>query len=351
MPARLLIPEQVTDLCQRYQAGERVVDLATNFHISVRNVERWLHVNKITRRRPANHRMSGMQIEEMCHLYLTGESGASLGRAFGISTPAVFGFLERRHIELRHDLGGPRRYTCDHRFFQTIDTESKAYWLGFLAADGTVTNRDVHLQLAACDTEHVSRFRDALQATHPIRPVNNHGYPATIMTISSQEMIHDLANHNVVPRKTHILRLPTLSPEMLRHYLRGYIDGDGTFTRSRIRRKDRPGLQYQVHSRFSLPGNVTFLVQVQQMLMRFCGVSATKIFLQRAHFSQNIGILAYGGTRQVRTIFDWLYHDATVWLPRKRERFEAPVQDAKPRDIQANFPFDFFPQHRRRRPN
>ena len=350
MPRRKLTPEQIDEMCLRYQAGETSAALAMHFRIASENIHRWLRLKGIPSRRPATHRLTHAQIEDICHRYLAGETGASLGRAFGISTPAVFGFLERRHIALRHDLGSPRRYTCNHRFFQTIDTEPKAYWLGFLAADGTITDRDVHLQLALRDTEHLSRFRDALQATHSIRPINNNGYPAVIITMNSKEMIHDLAAYGVIPRKTHVLRLPNLPPEMLRHYLRGYIDGDGTFTRSRIRRKDRPGLQYQVHSRFSLPGNVTFLIQVQQVLMRFCGVLATHILLQRAHLSQNIGTLAYGGGRQVQRIFDWLYHDATIWLPRKREHFEAPVKDARPRVSQTNFPFDFFPQQRRRRP-
>ena len=47
-------------------------------------------------------------------------------------------------------------------FFDIIDTEEKAYWLGFLFADGAVTqykhSYDIELSLQIGDKEHVEKF-------------------------------------------------------------------------------------------------------------------------------------------------------------------------------------------------
>ena len=49
----------------------------------------------------------------------------------------------------------------DNTVFDTIDTEEKAYWLGFMYADGYVQNNgnSVELSLKGSDVEHLEKFR------------------------------------------------------------------------------------------------------------------------------------------------------------------------------------------------
>src|ERR1051326_62658 len=78
--------------------------------------------------------------------YLAGESSSSIGRDPGIKVPTICDFLRRRGIKLRDT---NRHYAVNDRYFETIDHQDKAYWLGFLAADGTIGGNNAWRPLAA----------------------------------------------------------------------------------------------------------------------------------------------------------------------------------------------------------
>src|SRR5436853_532945 len=69
------------------------------------------------------------QQEEIVLRYQNGESSVKLAREYGISGAAVRGLLERRGIARRNSELAARRYTCNHTFFASINSEEKAYWL------------------------------------------------------------------------------------------------------------------------------------------------------------------------------------------------------------------------------
>ena len=54
--------------------------------------------------------------------------------------------------------------------FEKIDTEEKAYWLGFLYADGSVGSKDdrIELGLAEKDFHHIEKFRDFIGINNKI---------------------------------------------------------------------------------------------------------------------------------------------------------------------------------------
>jgi hypothetical protein len=170
-------------------------------------------------------------IDLICERYLAGESSPSLGRAFGTSEVTIRNHLERRGVARRPCWSHDVRYRCNEAFFRSIETESQAYWLGFVAADGCINKgRALVLTLASVDRAHLLRFRDALAASHPVRDYLYGGhYPGATLRIVSQAMIEDLGRFGVTPRKTHTFRWPDLPTDLRPHFLRGYVDGDGGF--------------------------------------------------------------------------------------------------------------------------
>jgi len=208
-----------------------------------------------------------------------------------------------------------------------IDTEEKAYWLGMMAADGNVaTGRPVlKLAFASKDRDHLLSFGSALQSTHSISDYTNNGHKVAELVVSSPQLTKGLAQHGVGPRKTFVLKWPDfLSAELLRHYLRGFFDGDGTLSanpRSRIRKRDgvRP-----ITLGWSILGNEAFCLEAQRYLVEKTGVGKTK--LNTPKHSPSIRYLIYGGTRQVSRIFHFMYDDATVWLHRKGEKVAPYIQ-------------------------
>lgn len=138
----------------------------------------------------------------------------------------VQGILSRHRIEYNARIGRPRAKTCNEFFFETIDTEAKAYWLGFIHADGCIVRGGkLQISLAAVDEPHLWKFRDAINSDHKISC--NAKYNSVGITITSQQMCNDLVRHGVLPRKSTVGGIPCVAPEFRRHFWRGVVDGDG----------------------------------------------------------------------------------------------------------------------------
>lgn len=195
------------------------------------SVLRWLEKYRIER-----HTINSFdELTELaiCERYLSGESPAALGEEFGCDRNSVLRIV-RRLGQARRREGRPRTHTCDDSYFDRIDTQEKAYWLGFVAADGGVVRNAVRVKLAARDKEHLYRLRAALGATNPVLDTvtTSRGRPfdQSYLTITSERLTSGLASHGVVPNKSATLAWPEqLSPDLVRQYLRGYVDGDGGF--------------------------------------------------------------------------------------------------------------------------
>ena len=79
----------------------------------------------------------------------------NLFNALNISTNAVVSSLGSVNIDsnrLYH------KYSYNTSIFKQIDTEEKAYWLGFLYADGYVSDKGVELALKESDYNHLIKF-------------------------------------------------------------------------------------------------------------------------------------------------------------------------------------------------
>lgn len=125
--------------------------------------------------------------------------------------------------------GNPGYLSVNDTYFSEIDTAEKAYWLGFLYADGCVRDRDnqIALDLQRGDRGHVEEFSNALDSEYKITDFEHEGSEKTRTFITSEEMVEDLMSHGCIPNKTHKDTLPDLSDNMKPPFIRGYFDGDG----------------------------------------------------------------------------------------------------------------------------
>jgi hypothetical protein len=256
-------------------------------------------------------RMSKQQQEEILRRYQNGESSEMLARVYGISGAAVRALLKRRGIEGRSRELAARKYSCDHGFFSSINSEEKAYWLGFIAADGNIHDNCLGVFLSAVDRDHLVLLAASLHSSHPVVDYTQEGYAYSRFRIFSTELTEDLKSLGIAPRKTFTLQWPALSAAMLRHYARGYVDGDGCFS---INSKSRNNANVY----FSVTSNKPFLLDMQAYLMEHCALRQTELY--QRHKDSPIYSMRYTGKLQIRRIVDFLYCEATFYLPRKYEQ-------------------------------
>lgn len=190
------------------------------------------------------------ETELMLEMYKDGETYSDIGKALHTKAQKVSTYLKelgygvRPHNQLKNHeyLSASRKNSLNENFFKTIDTESKAYWLGFLYADGCICKKydksghekggSVELTLKSDDKYHIQNFLSDIQSTAPIADrkikLNGKEYFANRACITSIKMVNDLISHGCVENKSLILEPPTSVPYgLISHFIRGYFDGDG----------------------------------------------------------------------------------------------------------------------------
>ena len=123
---------------------------------------------------------------------------------------------------------------CNSDFFESIDSELVAYWLGFIFADGYINQKDSYLalHLNERDREVLQQFRKDIDSNHPIRPVPQN--QAVRLIIYDKKIVNDLVRLGAVQAKSLIIQYPSIPTEFDRHFIRGYLDGDGSWTGARF---------------------------------------------------------------------------------------------------------------------
>lgn len=277
------------------------------------------------------------QREEICKRYVAGESTVELAKAYGVTKAAIRHLLITRDIPRRENTPELHRtYTCNHAYFDQPLDEERAYWIGFLLADGFVSYRKpgktgaptIGMSLAEIDIAHVERFRNALQSQHPIaRYVAKSGYGAggsmARFAISSGDLVRGVEQYGIVPNKTSICATPNIPKDLMRHMYRGYVDGDGGLSLYKAGQSMQACLD--------IVGTESFLRDMA-LWLKTAGVANPQNLTKSKHTTA-VMFLKYCGIHQVSNILHLLYDNATVALDRKvvtaQSIWEAERQSAR----------------------
>ena len=223
----------------------------------------------------------------------------------------IYSHLNRMGIDRRNFSDAGRVYQLNENVFNKIDTEEKAYWLGFLFADGynQETRGQIRLTLHKKDKEILEKFCKFLETDRPISELRNFFCD---VSINSQIMSQDLTKLGCVQNKTLILKYPNIDESLQKHFIRGYFDGDGCL--SVKNRKDRPSNTYQI----SLLGTYDMLNNIRDKFVKECGINKIKI-----HKRGKIYLLIYSGKTNFLKISKYLYFNSSIYLKRKYDIFNS----------------------------
>lgn len=154
-----------------------------------------------------------------------------LGKKHNIRRQLIAKWLIEEGYEI---INYQNRLRCDETVFDKIDTEEKAYWLGFLFADGNISScgHRLEINLGAKDYDHLEKFRHFLKYEHPARLCKQSKKAlseyVSRLSLRNKRIWTSLYNLGCVPNKSLIAKFPYITPELLPHLIRGYCDGDGS---------------------------------------------------------------------------------------------------------------------------
>lgn len=255
--------------------------------------------------------------EQIIEAYKNNMSLREIERQFGATRVTVSKFLSERNIKTT--VGNHyRKYFHDFNFFETIDTEEKAYWLGFMYADGYIVNNEEKygedafgLTLAEDSLDSIEKFKTSLKATNPIRYDDSKhiGQKQVKLVCCSQKTVNDLIDKGVLKQKSLVLKPPTKVPlELIHHFIRGFFDGDGSLTK----------YEHKNSTYISFGINFTTTYSMAQWLQNIFQMG--NVFPEKRR--QATWYYSVGGNQQVLKICHYMYDDATIWMDRKYNRYK-----------------------------
>lgn len=204
---------------------------------------------------------------------------------------------------------------CRPDLFETISTEDDAYWLGFIFADGCISDTGfLEISLKSSDYKHLLKFADycKFDKNKVVRrqPVGKY-YRCRIGFKVKEEIQERLNSLGVVPRKSLTAEYPKIPEKLSYHFIRGYFDGDGCI----YLRKPRTANNVLREISVNILGTKNLLTKINKR---------TGSSLKKIHKRKNIYELRLF-CREARKFLKLIYEDSTIHLNRKYEKYQTEI--------------------------
>lgn len=146
-----------------------------------------------------------------------------------------FGSWNEAKLEAGLDLsrlGRPAKAVRES-YFEAIDSNEKAYWLGFLYGDGHVEERNpktgklaLRLFISERDVDHLERFKRVIRSESALIEDGN----SIGINVGNQRFVEHLADKGLTPSKGTEGTMPDFDEWSLRRsFVRGLADADGYY--------------------------------------------------------------------------------------------------------------------------
>lgn len=173
--------------------------------------------------------------KKMLQDYKSGLSLDKVGKKYGYSRYIVTNAL--KSVDQNSIRKDNHKYIADYRKFEKIDSNEKAYWLGFIAADGCVYTREknatVLINISQKDLQHLQKFKNFMNSNVNIKCyTTSAGFSNDTdmcqIRFNSKQMAQDLIDKGVTQRKSLTLKPPKIEQKYFLPFILGYFDGDGS---------------------------------------------------------------------------------------------------------------------------
>lgn len=253
------------------------------------------------------------EINKIIELYNNNMTQKAIAEQFNVSRIVIKRVLTENEVKLRKLT---TKYVSQTDIFHIIDNPEKAYWLGFIAADGCnyirEGNASVIINLHQKDREHLEKFKKFMNSTANIVDyVTSVGYsnntPMCKIVINSKELAQDLNTIGITPRKSLTLQPPQIPEQFYKAFILGYFDGDGSIFKSS---------QYNNYF-ISIEGTKEILTWINQVL------NINLKLEKRYDDERNNYYIRCGGTNKPYSVLNQLYNSCETHLDRKYEIYQA----------------------------
>lgn len=288
------IKEKIKNL---YSQNKNTVEISNELGISQTGVERFLKKSSLYVKK-INSKISLKQIENIIDLFVNKKMNAvEISKIYFCSDSLIRKLLQKNNINT--GLEGRYNKASNLDYFERIDTEQKAYLLGFIYTDGSIdkTQRTLSIEINKKDIEILKSICNIFNLSFEEIKITRKN--CVKLSIHSKKLCLDLCNLNVKPNKTYMNDIPDIPLEYYSHFLRGLIDGDGSITNTTI----------CLYSK-----NLNLINNVKNVFLSL-SIPENKIHV---YFKDSCSRISVFQKEYRKILFDYLYKDATIYLNRKK---------------------------------
>lgn len=238
---------------------------------------------------------------------------------FSLSSPTIIKILNKYNIE-RYKKAQIFNPNMNEDYFENIDTQNKAYFLGLIIADGNVfkednnkSNRQSSISITLQDSDNyiLSKFKEEIFVN---TSVASDGRGASTISVRSNKMADDLLKYNIMERKSFSTSLPNIDDNLMKHLIRGILDGDGSVQ----------GRQTDIKNRYKhsvgFCGAKLLMTQIRDYLVGKLNLTNVSVYTYK---NRELSMVTWSAVKDMKLLYHYLYDDAETYLIRKKEKFDS----------------------------
>lgn len=210
-------------------------------------------------------------------------------------------------------------------YFEFIDSEDKAYFLGFIYADGCLRYDEIKsyyyltIKIHPKDVHILYSFIRCINGDFSVRHDKNRNIVE--LTLTGKKITKGLIKQGVYQNKTFTIKYPNIPIEFERHFIRGYFDGDGCI---RVKIDSRNGKE-SGDLRF-VSGSIDMLNSINERMNFLFGTKLNTLYGSK---DKNYKFLGWSSMKDIESIYNYFYTDSNFFLKRKKETFDKVIDIIK----------------------
>ena len=254
-------------------------------------------------------------VNNIITLYNSGNSTKNVSELLKVPYSTIIDTLKKHNIILRKRI---RKYTLNENYFDIINSEDKAYFLGLLYADGNVVkNKDgyrISIGLQERDSYILDKFAHYCNFNGPIlfvKKATERHQNQKLLQIYSKDLYSGARTQGLHDNKTFTLKFPTIDTQYIKHFIRGYFDGDGCVFIKKYKNQTSTSVQFL--------GTYDMCHSIKDILSKTLNLrSNTKILSKKTIFKYTVN-----DRKDLLKIFKFLYENiGDCYFTRKLEKFK-----------------------------
>lgn len=261
--------------------------------------------------------------EDIINLYIRDQLSANkIAKHYGVCQMRILNLLKEAGVERRPS--NNRIYKLNEDYFSEW-TNSSAYIVGFLTADGYIYKPKIRIHLQERDISVLEFINKELCSNAPIRTYiddrprykDNKILIHKSLAVYSNKLCDQLAQYNIIQNKTGREKLPNIPEKYRATYILGLFDGDGCVHFSQHRRNNRNYIRTDYYFNI-VSASKQFLLDIKDMV-NLGSITKVKDIYRWGIYNMN----------DLVTMYHYLYNDPPFYLTRKKEIFDKIINYAK----------------------